>query len=139
MKQGGKGESRMSNGEERFDYSGYKRDLDDFVNHHFQGRKVVTNSVKACNTVDGLKRYLEVFTNIYFTETGVLLHGMRTQLDLVQGIEKVIDALPDRREFDEGRKEMKSLKAKVRQTLQPIKEWMDESKKRTERGYDVYG
>ena len=32
---------------------------------------------------------------------------------------------------------MMNLKAKVSETLRPIKEWMDESKKRAEQGDDI--
>lgn len=64
---------------------------------------------------------------------------MRTHIEHLQGIEKAIGALPDRREFDEVRQEMKKLKSRVRETLQPLKELLDESKKRADRGDDLYG
>jgi hypothetical protein len=82
---------------------------------------------------------MRVFTKTYFLEVSVLSYVARTQIERTQGIEKAIDALPDRTEFDEVRKEMSKLKSRVRETLQPLKELLDESKKRAERGDDVYG
>jgi hypothetical protein len=130
----------MSNdGEEPFDYSQLKRELDDFIIHHRKGEEVFINVLETCSTVEDIKEFLRVFTKTYFLEISVLSYVARTQIERTQGIEKAIDALPNREEFDEVRKEMSKLKSRVRETLQPLKELLDESKKRAERGDDVYG
>jgi hypothetical protein len=47
-------------------------------------------------------------------ETNVLAYVTHTHIEHLQGIEKSIDALPDREEFDEVRKEMRKLESRVR-------------------------
>lgn len=131
--------SKMSDGDDRFDYSGYKRDLDEFIKAFMQGEGVVRATFEESRTLEELKKSLVLFNRINFRQTGVLLHGLRIQVELLQSIDKLVDALPDRREFDEVRREMKGIKNKVRQTLQPLKDMIEDAKKRTERGDDVYG
>jgi hypothetical protein len=130
----------MSNdGEEPFDYSQLKRELDDFIIHHRKGEEIFLNMLGTCSTVEDIKEFLTVFTKTYFLETNVLAYVARTHTVNLQGIEKAIDALPARDEFDEVRKEMSKLKSRVRETLQPLKEMIEEAKKRSERGDDLYG
>jgi hypothetical protein len=128
-----------NNGEEPYDLSQEKIELDDFIIHHKKGKKVFTDALHTCSTVEDIKEFLTVFSNTYFLETDVLFYVVRTHIEHLQGIEKAIGALPDRREFDEVRQEMKKLKSRVRETLQPLKELLDESKKRADRGDDLYG
>ena len=131
----------MSNNgdEEPFDYPQFKRELDDFIIDHRKGKEAFENVLKTSSTIEDIKEFLTIFTKTYFLDSSIYLYIMRTQIDLIQGLDKALDAMPDREEFDEVRKEMNDFRTKMRKTFRALKDIIDEAKKRADRGDDIYG
>jgi|SRR6188472_3707628 hypothetical protein len=111
----------------------------DYIKIHDNGVKAFKNSLEKCETIECLKDSVSDLISTYFYETSLLFRMASASVPATISMKKIIDELPDKKEFMKIKKEANSQHDKVKTGLELIKKTLGETKARDKRGESIYG
>jgi hypothetical protein len=111
----------------------------DYIKIHDRGANAFNNSLSKCETLDSLKDLLSDFISNYFYETSLLFRMALVSVPATINMKKMVEDLPDKKEFMKIKSEANSQYDKVREGLELIKKSLGERRARNKRGESIYG
>ncbi len=111
----------------------------EYIKIHDRGASVFNSSLRKCETVECLKDLLSDFIGNYFYETSLLFRMASVSVPATISMKKMVEELPDKKEFMKIKTEANSQYDKVRDGLEIIKKSLGERKARNKRGESIYG
>jgi hypothetical protein len=111
----------------------------DYIKIHDRGANAFNSSLRKCETVECLKDLLSDFISNYFYETSLLFRLASVSVPATIGMKKMVEELPDKKEFMKIKSESNLQYDKVREGLELIKKYLGERKTRNKRGESIYG
>jgi hypothetical protein len=113
--------------------------LSDYIKIHDNGVKAFKSSLDKCETVECLKDLVSDLISTYFYETSLLFRMASASVPATISMKKIVDELPDKKEFTKIKNEANSQYDKVKTGLELIKKTLGETKARDRRGESIYG
>jgi N-acetylmuramoyl-L-alanine amidase CwlA len=113
--------------------------LSDYIKIHDNGVKAFKSSLEKCETVECVKDLLSDLISTYFYETSLLFRLASVSVPATISMKKIVEELPDKKEFMKIKTEAKSQYDKVKTGLELIKKSLGETKARDKRGESIYG
>jgi hypothetical protein len=111
----------------------------DYIKIHDRGANAFNNTLSKCETIDSLKDLLSDFISNYFYETSLLFRMALVSVPTTINMKKMVEDLPDKKEFMKIKSEANSQYDKVREGLELIKKSLGERRARNKRGESIYG
>jgi hypothetical protein len=112
--------------------------LSDYIKIHDNGVKAFNRSLEKCETVESLKDVLSNMISTYFYETSLLFRMASVSVPTAISTKKIVEELPDKKEFQKMKAEAAVQYDKLKQGLELIKKSLDETNERNKRGESIY-
>ena len=113
--------------------------LADYIKIHDNGVRAFKTSLDKCETMDCLKDLLSDLISTYFYETSLLFRMASVTVPVTINMKKIVEELPDKKEFTKIKTEANSQYDKVKTGLELIRKYLDETNERNKRGENIYG
>jgi hypothetical protein len=111
----------------------------DYIKIHDNGVKAFNSSLEKCETIECLKDLLSNLISTYFYETSLLFRMASVSVPATISMKKMVEELPDKKEFMKIKTEANSQYDKIKEGLELIKKSLGERKARDKRGESIYG
>lgn len=113
--------------------------LADYIKIHDNGVRAFKSSLDKCETMECLKDLLSDLIATYFYETSLLFRMASVSVPATINMKKIVEELPDKKEFMKIKTEANSQYDKVKTGLELIRKYLDETNERNKRGENIYG
>ena len=113
--------------------------LADYIKIHDNGVRAFKSSLDKCETMECLKDLLSDLISTYFYETSLLFRMASVSVPATINMKKIVEELPDKKEFMKIKTEANSQYDKVKTGLELIRKYLDETNERNKRGENIYG
>jgi N-acetylmuramoyl-L-alanine amidase CwlA len=113
--------------------------LTDYIKIHDNGVKAFKSSLEKCETIECVKDLVSDLISTYFYETSLLFRMAAVSVPATINMKKIVEELPDKKEFKKIKIEANSQYDKFKTGLELVKKTLGETKARNKRGESIYG